>query len=267
MRIVTRFLWLPIILPLLSAGCQITQRDTVPVDPAIVNSVYSNAVAYSPEYRELTEDRVMAACMDWERTDLPGLGIEYSFIGYVTPGVEIRLANEIESFAVERCNDERKRRSLQCECVPVLANERVVLRVPKEHIDRMYSGRSTPPAPRNEPAKTRRNRPSNELNQSVPVAFKWEGHYDLAAGSVFLDQTGDSGRMELSLPNSDATCSGTWRWARGKYGTAEMPTGVWSLSCSNGLTASGTYASSKPASGTGSGQDSNGRRITFTFGG
>lgn len=267
MRIATRFIWLPIILPLLSAGCQTTSRDTVPVDPAIVDSVYSNAVAYSPQYRELTEDRVMAACMNWERTALPGLGIEYSFIGYVNPGVETRLANEIESFAVERCNDERKRQSLQCECVPVLANERVVLRVPKEHIDRMYSSRSAAPARRNTAAKTGNNAPSNRLDGTVPVAFKWEGEYDLAAGRVSLNQTGDTGTIKLTLPNDGAACSGNWRWSRGAYGTTEIPTGVWSLSCSNGLTASGTYASSKPASGTGSGQDSNGRRVTFTFGG
>ena len=124
-----------------------------------------------------------------------------------------------------------------------------------------------PPRPSTGAAATDRPQQDSEASlRSVPLAARWEGRYELAAGQLFYDPQGPTGRIQLRLPDG-ADCNGTWRWSSGKYGTSELPKGVWSVACSDGSTASGNYVSDKPGSGTGEGQDGQGRKIKLTYGG
>lgn len=101
---------------------------------------------------------------------------------------------------------------------------------------------------------------------SVPLAASWEGRYELAAGRLFFEPEGPTSRIYLRLPDG-TECNGTAQWSSGKYGTADLPKGVWSVACGDGSTATGSYLSDKPGHGTGEGRDGQGRKIKLTYGG
>ena len=101
---------------------------------------------------------------------------------------------------------------------------------------------------------------------SVPLAASWEGRYELAAGRLFYEPEGPTSRIYLRRPDG-TECNGTAQWSSGKYGTADLPKGVWSVACGDGSTATGSYLSDKPGHGTGEGRDGQGRKIKLTYGG
>lgn len=102
---------------------------------------------------------------------------------------------------------------------------------------------------------------SNEM----VVALQWEGVAPLASGLMRTGSLTDRGDITLSFGDPRVECVGQWMWARGKYKTAKLPEGTWSMACNNGLSAAGTYKSHKERNGNGSGTDQHGRPITFTF--
>lgn len=94
---------------------------------------------------------------------------------------------------------------------------------------------------------------------SRPIAIKWEGYPSLIAGTATIRAKGESGEMTMTLPNNDGRCTGSYR------GTNQ---GTWSVACTNGLAASGTYQMRGAGLGsTGTGKDTKGRLVEFTVGG
>ena len=246
------------------SGCQSTQSGSVPVDTATADAIYRAVLRSSPQYGEMIEDRAMAACIDWKaaRGTLPTM--RHGMISYMTPGSDVRLANELDILVLRRCNEARKRRGSQCDCALVLKNDKVVLRIPSGVAS------NTDAEPSSEPARTAailRSTPTRRrLKSKIPVTLQWDGQNGLASGRAEINQKGETGDITLNFPNGGPTCKGDWSWTRGQYRTSEVPAGVWSISCNNGLMASGTYTSANPASGIGVGKDLHDQRVIFTFG-
>lgn len=94
-----------------------------------------------------------------------------------------------------------------------------------------------------------------------PIAVRWEGYNELFAGTVLLKQGDGSGSVSIQLPNNDGSCNGLFQ-ATTSSGS------VWSVSCTNGLAASGTSKGLGPGKGAiGEGTDTQGRKVSFTLGG
>ena len=84
---------------------------------------------------------------------------------------------------------------------------------------------------------------------------------DLVAGKIQISESSGQGSIKATLPRAQGTCSGAYRMASKRNG-------VWSLSCINGLVASGdfeAFGGGKGSSGTGT--DNEGNEIKFTVGG
>lgn len=93
------------------------------------------------------------------------------------------------------------------------------------------------------------------------IAVQWEGYADLFAGTIREIGNGATGTVAIVLPNNDGHCTGD-------YKASSRTAGTWSIKCTNGLAADGTYkafGSGKGASGTGT--DKKGRKVTYTMGG
>lgn len=93
------------------------------------------------------------------------------------------------------------------------------------------------------------------------LAVQWEGYADLFSGVI--EQTGGSsgGKVSVVLPQNEGRCDGA-------YKVTDPPKGTWNIACTNGLKASGVftaYGKGKGASGTG--LDSEGRKVIYTMGG
>jgi hypothetical protein len=103
----------------------------------------------------------------------------------------------------------------------------------------------------------------NMLKQTLErsIAVSWEGFSTLIAGKASMQESADKGFISATLPESKGTCTGIYSYNDKTYG-------VWSLSCTNGLSAAGefkAYGQNKGA--TGSGTDSKGRMVTYTISG
>ncbi len=94
-----------------------------------------------------------------------------------------------------------------------------------------------------------------------PIAIRWEGEKKLIAGTVELSKTSGAGKIRITLPENAGSCRGAFKFDSSRKGH-------WSVSCTNGLSASGTmtgYGKGKGSSGVG--YDADGRSVTFTMGG
>jgi hypothetical protein len=92
------------------------------------------------------------------------------------------------------------------------------------------------------------------------IAMSWEGHEELIAGVITMNQSRNGGSVRLTLPNKMGTCAGDYAVVADREGT-------WKIACTNGETASGTfkgYGSGKGSSGVGT--DSKGRKVSYTIG-
>jgi len=102
---------------------------------------------------------------------------------------------------------------------------------------------------------------SSEYVESRKITIRWEG-VDLAlAGTLTMRRDRGGGKISITLPRDAGNCVG-------KYRLEPNASGAWSVSCTNGLAASGTLkalGAGKGAVGTGS--DSNGRILRFPVGG
>jgi hypothetical protein len=102
---------------------------------------------------------------------------------------------------------------------------------------------------------------TSSVSERRAVAFAWEGQPNLLAGTVTLEQQGLKGKIQAKLPAGDGDCNGV-------YEASATGTGQWALSCSNGLTAVGSFRVLGAGKGSvGSGTDSKGKRVEFTVAG
>ncbi len=62
-------------------------------------------------------------------------------------------------------------------------------------------------------------------------------------------------------------CHGLWQAHSSKAGSGAPPQGSWSLNCSDGRRAAGSYTSPAPGEGAGTGLGSDLKRVSFAFGG
>lgn len=100
----------------------------------------------------------------------------------------------------------------------------------------------------------------SKLRDIRPLAVEWSGYDKPVAGNIELEQTRGGGTVRLTLPNNEGQCSGSYRLEPGRGGT-------WEVSCTNGLTASGTLRDHGAGRGSsGEGIDSKGRSIKYTLG-
>ena len=102
---------------------------------------------------------------------------------------------------------------------------------------------------------------SQSGEQRRAIAVEWEGVAPLIAGEVTLQQA--NGELALSLPNGQGECTGSY-FAIDK----QQRSGAWSVSCSNGLSALGTYTAHVRGKGaSGEGRDKLGREVKYSIAG
>jgi hypothetical protein len=90
----------------------------------------------------------------------------------------------------------------------------------------------------------------------------WEGYPRTIVGAVEFQRGQDAGTMKIDLPDGTGlgVCNGTYAVSSNK--------GRWSLACPKGLTATGTLVTYPPNKGSsGTGTDSNGRKVSFVIAG
>ncbi len=95
--------------------------------------------------------------------------------------------------------------------------------------------------------------------QSRRIALQWEGYSEDFAGWIFARPGGEGGTIEALLPDGKGLC-------RGAYEQTSSASQAWTVSCANGLSASGhgmLHEAGQGASGLGT--DSEGRMVTFTI--
>ena len=97
-----------------------------------------------------------------------------------------------------------------------------------------------------------------ELYGERALALSWQGYEDLIAGSLKFDEKNYMGNINLTLPNGDGTCDGS-------YILQDNGRGTWNLSCSNNMGAAGTLKWKKDGGVTGMGRDFNDNKVKFTI--
>lgn len=96
--------------------------------------------------------------------------------------------------------------------------------------------------------------------ESIPIAISWQGIEDVLLGELSFSDQDDGGAIEVR--GSRIFCHGQWKWAQGREGDG----GSWTVSCSNGKVASGTFSYRGQRQGTGQGVDTALNEVKVTFG-
>jgi hypothetical protein len=96
--------------------------------------------------------------------------------------------------------------------------------------------------------------------RTVPFAVHWENKRGVLLGSLEYPKAGASGSLKATA--GKISCQGTFLKAR-----SDSDIGTWSIACSDGRTASGSYKVNEPGKGTGEGTDPNGNRVEISWGG
>lgn len=99
-----------------------------------------------------------------------------------------------------------------------------------------------------------------ELDGERSIALSWEGYSSLIAGSVNFNEADYKGTLNLSLPNGDGNCSGS-------YSLQKDGKGTWQIACTNDMGAAGTLKWDKVNGVTGIGRDHNDKKVKFTVAG
>ena len=100
---------------------------------------------------------------------------------------------------------------------------------------------------------------SGSTTEKRPIAIEWEGKESLIAGEVEISSK-ERGKISVSLPDKDASCSGTFAYTNPQAG-------IWTIACTSGEAASGTFKGRGSGKGSnGEGTDNNGRYVKFTIG-
>ena len=123
---------LGLMMSLLVAACQTTTGDnSVPVSDDVKADVYARFVSKFPYYRTLDGDRVAVACINWAFTDLPYVDYRRVFIDHTSASSDAAISIEtLQSGAIFRCNQARRRGGRDCQCVPIVFNDKVILKTP-----------------------------------------------------------------------------------------------------------------------------------------
>ena len=96
--------------------------------------------------------------------------------------------------------------------------------------------------------------------QTRPIAVEWEGYAELIAGIIGYSEADRVGDVRMLLPGNEGQCTGNYQLFRYSDGT-------WSVACTNGLAASGTFKGFGAGKGaSGSGTDVQGRKVRWTVG-
>lgn len=96
-----------------------------------------------------------------------------------------------------------------------------------------------------------------KLSGERSIALSWDGYEDLIAGTVEFDEADYKGTLNLSLPNNDGSCDGSYSLQQGGKGT-------WQIACTNNMGAAGTLKWTENGGVTGSGRDHNDKKVKFT---
>lgn len=110
------------------------------------------------------------------------------------------------------------------------------------------------------PTLSAQSKPATPKSMTNPLTVEWEGFPNPIAGVVEVETPGGSGKIRLTLPNNEGSCSGS-------YSAPVNRVRSWAIACTNGVSASGT--SESPPSGPiaiGRGTDSRGRSLRFSVG-
>jgi len=166
-----------------------------------------------------------------------GAGSPWSF-GY---GSRKSTLQQAIDKAFEICKDHRSRNNVVYPCIlNYVGDENVTGKDPSQ-----YTARA-----------------KNAGTVKRPIALNWEGQSELIAGTVSVSGSNGQGTISADLPNGAGSCKGTYTLAPSKEA------GVWSMSCTNGKAASGTYKTTHNGRGAiGNGTDTDGRKVKFTISG
>ncbi len=104
-------------------------------------------------------------------------------------------------------------------------------------------------------------RPPANQTRTVPFAVHWENKDGILLGSLQYPKKGASGSIRATA--EDIVCQGTYLGS----GNAAPVNGTWSIACSDGRTASGSYKIKEAGKGTGVGTDPDGNKVEITWGG
>lgn len=102
---------------------------------------------------------------------------------------------------------------------------------------------------------------SSGLAEKRVLAVRWEGYSSLMVGEAVIQQNKSLVTLSVQLPNNEGTCTGVSQ-------LTHSSNGIWTISCTNNLSAAGTFVANGAGKGSsGSGKDGNGRIVDFTMGG
>jgi len=98
------------------------------------------------------------------------------------------------------------------------------------------------------------------LEEKKSIAISWEGYDSLIAGLVNFNEIDYKGTLNLSLPNGDGECNGS-------YSLQKDGKGTWQIGCTNNMGAAGTLKWDKISGVIGNGRDHNDKKVKFTVAG
>ena len=104
----------------------------------------------------------------------------------------------------------------------------------------------------------------------LQMIYSWQGVSEKSentSGTVSVSARGNEGNLAMMLDSGGRECRGRWQRDGGRPDRIVGSFGTWFIRCVNGLAASGLYEMTTGATGFGEGKDTQGRAVTFTFGG
>jgi hypothetical protein len=98
------------------------------------------------------------------------------------------------------------------------------------------------------------------MTTTRPIALRWDGYANLVSGTLSLVDGATRGSINAALPGSDGQCTGAFEYTAANAGN-------WSVLCSNGMSATGTFEAFGRGKGSaGKGKDLKGNTVEFTVG-
>ncbi|WP_114087147.1 hypothetical protein [Thalassospira profundimaris] len=107
--------------------------------------------------------------------------------------------------------------------------------------------------------KAAQQAPAIAPDQGIGIATNWNDQ--TGYGVLKFDKPAGEGTMIVD--SGDRHCEGYWQHQGGRYQSTTLPFGNWTIFCSDGVSARGTYNSPDPSQVKGEGQDSNGQAVFF----
>jgi hypothetical protein len=118
---------------------------------------------------------------------------------------------------------------------------------------------ASPPAAAVEPRLATAVAPAS-MTTTRPIALRWDGYASLVSGTLSLVDGATRGSINAALPGGDGQCTGAFEYTAANAGN-------WSVLCSNGMSATGTFEAFGRGKGSaGKGKDLKGNTVEFTVG-